>query len=181
MFNKLVEHFVTLFEMPNITRQGKTVMSDNSLLKFAKLDEVMPNILFFRTPAPPPGSFSLFAEGYSLVYFMDSEQSAQDMKDGKIPYKIIPRGTFYSGGSPITDVWKKKFHEPGQEHILGLIEGNTMPDRIYIDMMAVRPEYRRSKINTFMIEAMQRDYPSARVDYSNPTDQGKKFIKSYTK
>jgi hypothetical protein len=48
-------------------------------------------------------------------------------------------------------------------------------------MMSVRPQYRRSNINTFMVDAIKRNYPNAKVEFSAPTEMGQSFIKSYLK
>ena len=165
-----------LKEMPDIKLQNKQVIADDIPLKQLTVEDVSENIVFMRNDKP-----SFLAAGYSLIYFMDSAESAQKMAKGEIPYKIIPQGTFYSGGSPITDVWKKKFHQPGHEHILGIIEANVMPDKIYIDMMSVRPQYKRNSITTKMIQYIQSEYPEAKLEFSSPTDQGSKFIQSYKK
>ena len=112
---------------------------------------------------------------------MDSEESAQKMKAGEIPMLMVPQGTFSSGGSPISDVWSKRFAKKGTEHILGILEGTSNEDEIYINMMTVRPKYKRNTINTKMIQFLQKHFPNAKLSFSSPTEQGKKFISSYTK
>lgn len=166
-----------LKEMPVINLQNKEVIGDGKPLKQLTVEDVSENIVFIRNDSDN----SFFPKGYSLIYFMDSAESAQKMKNGEIPYKMVPRGSFYSGGNPITDVWKKKFNLNGHQHILGLIEANVMPDLIYIDMMSVRPQYKRNSITTKMIGYIQSQYPDAKLEFSSPTDQGSKFIKSYKK
>jgi hypothetical protein len=110
---------------------------------------------------------------------MDSPESAEAMNMGDIPYLMVPKGTFYSGGSPITDVWTRRFAKPGTEHILGLLQGHSDKSRIYIDMMSVRTKWRRNRINSLMIDALRSCYPKAKLTYSNPTQMGDKFIKGY--
>ena len=88
---------------PDIDLVGKTVQVDNIPLKNLDLIAVEKNIVIFRESNPN----SFYGEGFTLVYFMDSEESALDMKNNKIPYLMVPQGTFHSGGNPITDIWKK--------------------------------------------------------------------------
>lgn len=166
--------YTLLYETPMISLAGKDVMAGGNRLKGMSIEDISENIVFIRNDNPNGWT----AEGFSLVYFMDSPESAQKIAKGEIPYLMIPRGTFYSGGNPITDVWKKKHQTAGQEHILGLIEANVMPDNIYIDMMSVRPKYKRNTINTLMINCIKQSYPKAKVTFSGPTDEGRKFIKS---
>lgn len=85
-----------------------------------------------------------------------------------------------NGGSPITDVWKKRFQKPGTEHIIGLIQGHSDDNTIFVDMMSVRTNWRRNRINSLMIDALKKRFPQAKLSFSSPTDQGQKFIKSYT-
>lgn len=163
-----------LLEMPQMTLQSnKQVLAGDKPLGETPYLEVKENIVVFRECRE--GGFIPF--GYTLVYFMDNPQSAEQMKQGMIPYLIVPKGSFYSGGNPITDVWKKKFQQKGQEHILGLIEASTTEELIYIDMMSVRKDYRRNTINSKMVEALKEMFPNAKVQFSSPTDDGTKFIK----
>ncbi len=169
------EYIELLNEMPVISLRGKgkdsAVYADEEKLKEVDVEKLDDNIVFFRQDTP-----SFLPEGSTWVYFMDSEESAKDMKAGKIPMLMVPQGTFMSGGSPITDVWSRRFAKAGTEHILGMIEGNTNEDTIYINMMTVRPKYKRNTINTKMIQFLQKQFPKAKVQFSSPTDQGKKFI-----
>ena len=167
-----------LSEMPVISMQGKTAFADDKPLKEVDVDNVKNNIVIFRIPENTP---HIYEAGTTWVYFMDSEEAAEKMKAGEISMLIVPQGTFSSGGSPITDVWSKKFAKEGTEHILGILEGNTNEEEIYINMMTVRPKYKRNTINTKMIKFLQSEFPNAKVSFSSPTPQGKKFIDKYTK
>jgi hypothetical protein len=164
-----------LIEMAVISKVGKTVMADNEPLKSATAD-VDGNIVIMRVPE----TNMLFHKGFTLVYFMSSDDAAKRMAAGKIPYKMIhDRPMFAWGSSPITDIWKKKF-DKDQSEILGMLQGTTDEKEIYIDKMSVRPAYRRSSINTRMVNALKKNYPNAAVNFSGPTKDGSKFIKSHT-
>lgn len=165
-----------MVEMPLISMRGKEAYADEDVLRDVDVDQVQNNIVVFRIPESSEGGF--FEPGTTWVYFMDSEESANKMKSGEIPMLTVPQGTFLSGGSPITDVWKKKFAKKGTEHILGIIEGNTKDDLIYINMMTVRPKYKRNTINSKMIQFLKKGFPNAELKFSDPTDEGKKFIDS---
>ena len=167
-----------LSEMPVISMQGKTAFADDKPLKEVDVDNIKNNIVIFRIPENTP---HIYEAGTTWVYFMDSEEAAEKMKAGEISMLIVPQGTFSSGGSPITDVWSEKFAKEGTEHILGILEGNTNEEEIYINMMTVRPKYKRNTINTKMIKFLQSEFPNAKVSFSSPTPQGKKFIDKYTK
>lgn len=164
-----------LSEMPVISLQGKTVLADDKPLKEVDVDNIKNNIVFFRE------SRAWIAEGSTWVYFLDSEEAAQKMKSGNIEQLVIPQGSYRSGGNPITDVWKKKHAKDGTEHILGILEGNTTEDEIYINMMTVRPKYKKNTITTKMIQFLQKIYPNAKLFFSDATPEGKEFISKYTK
>lgn len=160
-----------LQEMPQMSLRGKVAYAGDSPLRTSTLSDVVSNMVMFRQPTD-----GLVPAGWTMVYFMDSDESAESMKAGKIPMLMIPRGTFHSGGSPITDVWKKKFQQEGTEHILGLLEGHTNEEQIYIDMISVRNQWQRNKIATLMINLLKNRFPNASVTHSSATDKGKKLF-----
>ena len=166
-----------LSEMPVISLQGKNVLADDKPLKEVDVDNVKNNIVFFRAE----NKDWRYHVGATWVYFLDSEESAEKMNAEQIPMLIVPQTTYYDGGNPITDVWKKRFAREGTEHILGILEGNTTEDEIYINMMTVRPKYKRNTINTKMTQFLQSEFPNAKISFSSPTPEGEKFINKYTK
>jgi hypothetical protein len=167
--------WIKLNEMPLISIKDKSAFAGDEKLKDVNVDEISDNIVMFRQPE---SENSFIAPGSTWVYFMDSEESAQDMRAGKIPMLMVPRGAGMNGGNPITDIWNRRYAKPGTEHILGVIEGNTNENEIYIEMMTVRPKYRRNSINSKMIQYIRNKFPMAKVTYSSPTKDGKKFITS---
>lgn len=161
-------------EIPDITKSGKTLSANNQPLKNLKVEDVKGNIVIIRQSVPN----SFVQEGFTLVYFMDSDESAQEMVKGKLPYLMVPTGTFMSGGSPIHDVWKKRFQKPGHEHILGLLQAHSDEKNIFINMASVRPGYRRNSIASKMLDLLKKQYPNAKLKHSSPTDDGTSFIKA---
>jgi len=183
-----------LNEVPTISITGKSVMADDKPLKELNVDALKNNIVIFRVPED---SNSFFADGQTWVYFLDSEKSAQEMKEQKIPMIMVPQGTIRSGGSPITDIWKRRFFKKGTDEpreitirgktkviegtdkILGVLEGNTTDKVIYIDMLTVRPPFKRSSIGSKMIQTLKQDFPNAKIEVSSPTQQGQAFLDKF--
>lgn len=163
-------------ESPDMSLSGKIAIAGDKPLKTSTVTEVQGNIVILRTREP-----GIFAAGMTLIYFMDTEQSADSMKKGQIPYLMVPRGTFYSGGNPITDIWKKRFQKPGTEHILGVLEGHSEESLIYVDMLTVRPGWQRNSIASKMMGTLKTLFPNAELKTSSTTDKGAKFLKSYKK
>ena len=164
-----------LSESPLMTKKGATALAGDKPLKGQNVEEVYGNIVVIRQGTE--GGF--LAVGWTMVFFMDSDESAQAMKKGEIPYLMVPRGTFMHGGSPITDIWLKKFQKPGTEHILGVIEGHSDEKSIFIDMITVRPGWKRNHIAKLMMDRLKKTFPEAKWTTSKQTDAGQKLSKSY--
>ena len=164
-----------IMEMPQISRHGKKVVAGDEPLKGQNVEKVVGNIVVIRQET----SGGFIPEGWTLVYFMDSEESAEAMKSGKVPYLLVPVGTFHSGGSPITDIWKKRFQKPGHEHILGVMQGHSDNENIFIDMLTVRPGFQRNHIAKLIMDRLQKTFPDAKITTSSRTDKGAAFCKGY--
>lgn len=162
-------------ESPTMTKKGEKAFADDRPLKGQDVEAVHGNIVVIRQGK----SGGFVPEGWTLVYFMDSDEAAEGMKHGDIPYLVVPRGTFMGGGSPITDIWKKKFQRPGTEHILGVIEGHSDDKNIFIDMITVRPGWKRNHIAKLMMDRLKKTFPDAKLTTSTQTDAGQKLFKSY--
>lgn len=158
-----------LNEMPIISLQGKTVLADDKPLKDVDVDNIKNNLVFFRLDKD-----GLWPKGTFWIYFMESEQSADDMKQGKIKMLQVP----YRG---ISTIWTKKYATEGTEKILGYLHGVADEDAIRIDHMTVRPKYKQNTINSKMINLLKSRFPNAKIIFDSPTEQGKKFISKYTK
>lgn len=172
---------MSINEMPTITKKDTTLYAGDSKLRDLKVADVIKNIVILVENRDN----SFFPKGFTLVYFLNNEENAEKMRKGEIGYLMVPRATFMSGGSPISDLWKKKFQQKGTENILGHIEAkidlDNTTNEIYIEMMTVRPGYKRNKINSMMIDALKHVYPKHKVVFSSPTNDGRKFIKNYNK
>lgn len=168
-----------LTEMPTISKgDDGVVVADGKVLKKLRVEEVNSNIVVFREPK---GNF-LMPEGFTLVYFMDSEESAQEMRRGEIDYIIIPPGVplgSFGRKTPFEKAFDKRHKDErkGIDKILGFLQGHSDEGEIYVDFMKVRKEFRRASINTKMVRALENNYPNAELSFSRPTQKGKKFIK----
>jgi len=160
-----------VFEMADLQLKGKTPYAGEVRLKDLPIEAAKENIVVFRNDKE-----TFFPAGFTLVYFMDSDQAVQAIKTGGIPYLMVPRGTFYSGGSPITDIWKKKFQKPGTEHIIGVLEGVSNDQEIFVDMLTVRPHWQRNHVATRMLNQLKTMFPNAQVKTSGQTATGEKFF-----
>lgn len=169
-----------LNERSEISLVGKKVYADDKLLKTATLKEVGDNILFYHEDK---GNF-MFGKDKTFLYFTDSKNSVKKLANGEIDFLFFPIRTRFNSFTvaPIDDVWKIKHTNKfkGSEHILGIFEGFCNEKTIYVDMMSVRPKYQHNKINSFMLDLLQKEYPKAKLIFEDPTDQGYLFIKKYS-
>lgn len=163
-----------LLEMPQIDLDDTGVaVVDDKKLKDMKVEDVSENIVVIRQPTDS----MLLPEGFTLVYFMDNAENAKKMGNGEYEYIIIPQGSSMFGReTPFQKAFKQ--NKEGINHILGFIQGYTDEEEIYVDFMRVRHKYKRNSINSKMIKALEKEFPKAEVSFSDPTDQGEKFIKS---
>lgn len=185
-----------LSEMPQISLTGKSVMANDQPLKDLDPNTIKENIVVFRYPK----RWGPMQEGMTFVYFMDSKESADEMREGKIPLLRVPiphNLSIFSGGraSPINDVWGAKMRdtksndEPririekgkekkvkGTDKILGLLEAITNEKEIHIAIMTVRKPYQKNTINSRMIDALKKEFPEAKIKFDDTSDEGKAFI-----
>ena len=162
-----------LNEVPDISVDNGEVRAGGNALKGMSLEAVRENMVLIRETRPN----GFMAQGFTLVYFMDSAASAQAMGKGELPYLMVPRGEFHSGGNPITAIWKKKYAVPGTEHILGVVEGVTNEDEIFVDMVTVRNGYRRASIASKLMGMLKSHFPKAKLVTSSKTTDGERFFK----
>ena len=85
----------------------------------------------------------------------------------------------WSGRQPISDIWKKKKFNSSQwdADVLGALRAFIDEDTIYLDMVSIRPGYKRNSIASKMIEETKNLYPGRKLDHSDSTLVGYQFLK----
>ena len=125
----------------------------------------------------------MFPAGKIIAYFHDEEwRPLYDKGEAGIIIFNPMRGSLSQyGSSPITDIWKKSYNKKikHSEMIWACIEGQIVKGNILIQMMSTRPGYKRNSINKKMIDAIVKDHKKPIV-WDEPTEDGLKFIKSYS-
>jgi ribosomal protein S18 acetylase RimI-like enzyme len=176
--NIIVNFDAFIREKAAITIKDKVVYADNNQLKGMDVMDVASNIriVYFKESG-------FYPDGKFWCYFLDSEEATP--KVGKeiellmFPYR---RGGLGDRSTPITDIWNKSHTKTyrGSEHILGIVEGTANQEEIYIEMMSVRPEYKRNGINTMMIDALKYSFPNTKLKFEDPTVDGVHFMRRYS-
>jgi len=166
-------------EMPQINKIGTKVMADDIPLKLVKdIEKLEPNFSMYHEEK---GNF-VFAKGKTFLYFTKTENWGQRVVDGEYDMLMFPyAGRFNWGAAPINDVWKKSHNKNirGADEIIGLIEAYVANKEILIQMMSVRPGYKKNSINTNMINRLKKSFPNHTVVFEDPTPAGWKFIQKY--
>ena len=130
--------------------------------------------------------------GWTMLYFMDTEQAAKDMQAGKVDYPMFVPGSLSArcgGYSMIDALWKKpsarlyktpedKARRDARSHVVGALEAYVTPQGIYADNISVRPGWRRNSIATKLMQALQNRWPDLPIEHSKETQAGGKFLKA---
>jgi hypothetical protein len=180
---KKFKHFIDeerlINEMPQINKIGTKVMADDIPLKLVKdIEKLEPNFSMYHEEK---GNF-VFAKGKTFLYFTKTENWGQKVVDGEYDMLMFPyAGRFNWGAAPINDVWKKSHNKNirGADEIIGLIEAYVANGEILIQMMSVRPGYKKNSINTNMINRLKKSFPNHVVVFEDPTKAGWAFIQKY--
>lgn len=169
------KYFSFINEMAKIDKIGNKLSIDGKSLKDISYRTLDKNTLYYREEK---GNF-LFPKNFTMVWFLDDDKYKKDFISGEENLVYFP--TFRNFGnftaSPISDLWKR--NTPTQKHIIGAIRAISNEELIYIDMMSVRPGYKRNGINSHMIKTLMKIFPKAQLKFSKPTDEGRNFIQKY--
>ncbi len=175
-----------LLEAPEFERVGKQVTSPEGALRGMSVEQVAPNIVVFFSEKA-----TLKPAGWILMYFMDTPAAAAEMKAGKIAYPMFMPGSLsmrFNGYAMIDALWKKpkkqRWWKPGDAeaeakkiHVVGALEAYKTDEGIFVDNLSVRPGWRKNTIGSKLMQALKNHWPGLPVTHSQPTDQGRSFLK----
>ena len=174
---KTFDQFV--LEMATFHKVGKHLVSSEGLpLKALQTKGLDDNLTLFyqkeRTFVFPAGKFFVYfhQDGWKELY--------DDGKAGLLIFNPMRGSISQYGASPITDIWKKSYGKKIEhsDMIWGIIEGVVEDGHTYVEMMSVRPGYKRNSISRKMAERLEDEFKEPIV-WDEPTEDGLKFIKSF--
>jgi len=117
-----------------------------------------------------------------LYFFVDPADKPKmiDITTGRDTENVIPlfptRRPGKSGPGTIDVFWSKP---AAKKWLAGALQFIPQDDQIILTHMAVKPKWRRNRLNTLMIEIMKDEFPNRKVLFHEPTDIGYKFMKFY--
>jgi len=173
---------------PDFEHGGGRVTAPEGNLRDLTVEQVAPNMVIFHDPK---GNF-FKSPGWTMIYFMDTEQAARDMKANKIDYPMFIPGTMsmrWSGYAMIDAIWKKRKaprnetpeqreQREAMRHVVGALEAYVTDEGIFVDNLSVRPGWRRNTIGAKLMQALKNHWPGLEVTHSQETEQGGKFLKA---
>lgn len=174
--------FLNLLEMPDFSRQGTKVKdSGGRQLRDLSVDEVEANIGFMHLPE---GTF-FTAPGFTMAWFFDTEEAARAA--GSTPGYCPPLFQDYvnvsdrfSGRSPIKGIWNKRKgpHSALDASVVGAIRAYIDDSTIYLDMISVRPGWKRNSVAAKLTAALKNHWPGRALEHSETTSDGHRFLKA---
>lgn len=126
---------------------------------------------------------SLPAETY-YFYVYDSPASRQEHKNAKM---LVKNGQylffknqirFMANYNAIDEIFKRAPKGIIAVYEVVLSDEDGWKGVAYVNMMSVRAGWKRNGINMAMMRKLVQDYPKRKLQFSDPTDQGKAFIKA---
>jgi len=172
-------------EMADISRKGKKVFVDDKLMKELDYEVLEDNSVFFYNDKD---NF-MYSGGKFWLYIVSDTKWVKDYEKGESDMLMFPIRTRMNAFrvAPITDVWKKTHtkNTKNADLIIGIIEGfhDQKTGNLYIEMMSVRPAYKRNSLNAKMMDLLTKGTKTlagTTVVWEDPTADGLEFIKKYS-
>lgn len=162
---------------PLISKDQKKVYANGIPLKSLEGDILTKNAIFKKLPSDP-NSFINFPENSYYIFVFDTEESAQMADQNKLVVTLFPMG-----GAGRLDPFKNYWKHEKTGHLISAIWFRIAPEekKVYIEMMSVRPGYRRNSLNNKMIYLIKKEFDCDKVDFGELTTMGAKFAKEYEK
>lgn len=132
-------------------------------------------------PLGPMGAFFGFAEETRVLYFLkDSDNYSafvELVQGGMMP--IFSQRRAIGGPGTLEMFWKNPETRPATKMLAGALQFIPEDDALYITHMSVQPAWRRNRLNWLMVEGVRLRDPERPIVFDDPTEMGKKFMRSY--
>lgn len=118
-----------------------------------------------------------FPKDMIYIWFYDYKDAGKKLSTDEYDPMLFPPGYWGQRTPPLMQVWTKGYQKKvrGSEHILGVIQGYLKDGDLNIQMMTVKPTYRRNKINSLMVRTLKKEFNPKKVIFLDTTKMGKSF------
>jgi hypothetical protein len=126
------------------------------------------------------GRFLGYGATGRVVYMLEDSDSMGEAREllGQ-SFPIFPIVRMGWGPGTIDMFWKSKGNGKFLKMIVAAAQFHTDVDgKLVITHMAVRPKWRRNRVNTFLIDSIAERHPELELVFDDPTDMGKSFMRS---
>jgi len=162
---------------PKLTKKGKHVYADEQPLRDASVEILAPNILVVGPLGPMAELFDIHRDSYLLYFLIDStdrNKMIERIQDGDMA--VFPARRAISGPGTIEMFWKNPF----TRKLAGAVQFIKLDEStIVITHMAVKPKWRRSRLNWKMMDELKQRYPDKILKFHDLTNEGRAFMTAY--
>lgn len=167
----------------HLEKRGKIVyaVDDDQAVPFRQLaPSDIKSLLVDVGPFGPYGEFFGYHRNTFILYLLQDAASRSEViamaETGDVA--IYPRHRPMMGRGTIEMFWKNPNFKSLTKQLAGAIQYIVLDDKIVITHMSVPSKWRRNRLNTLMVEAIEQEHPGKPVEYEDPTEMGQKFMKS---
>ena len=170
---------------PRLTKSGSRVLANRKLLSSWKPTDLRDNIIIVG-PFGPTAEFFGHDKTTHLLYFLQDEADRPAVidriknQDVAIFQPHVPRHLLWRGIGSISLFWK---HSLARKYLAGALQYHfeiwPSGEVLVGTHMAVKPKWRRNKLNSLMIDFLHSEYPNHRILFHELTQDGKAFMKVY--
>lgn len=121
-----------------------------------------------------------FAAGVFMLWLFKDEGQVDKLNKGETDMLLFAPGRLSFDSSPIDDIWKKNSRLKNSDKVVAAIQGWYDKDKksVYINMLSVRPGWRRNGIATHMMHGLSIYFKGCKFSTSKTTSDGKAFFDS---
>jgi len=123
--------------------------------------------------------FGVKAATHVLYLFASPDartEANEGMRAGTMGYAVFPRyRSRYATRGTLDMFWE----QPATKKMVAGVQFFMDGTKLVITHMAVRPKWRRSRINTWLLDLIVEGAKATSVEFEEPTSEGTEFMRSY--
>ena len=161
----------------NVVFYGKVPMRDVAAAK--RFDGAEQNVMIVGPFGFVAEMFGIHPKSHVLYLFADPKARAasyEGMRSGTMDYAVFSHYRAGMAGRGTLDAfWSQRATKKMAAAVQYFLDGKTL----VVTHMAVQPKWRRSRINTWLIDMIVDATEAEKVAFESPTADGMEFMRSY--